>query len=99
MEERSLTVNSSFTSASPLEGRHGAARLDSHSTCVRPVQRPSPSSWKESSVAELKTWGQRVAEDPRYKEVKALVAQDKFDEAQALETQIALDVIGPRDPR
>jgi hypothetical protein len=50
-------------------------------------------------VAELKTWGQRVAEDPRYKEVKALVAQDKFDEAQALETQIALDVIGPRDPR
>jgi hypothetical protein len=99
MEKRSLTVNSSFTSASPLVGRDGAARLDSRLTCVRTAQRPSPSSWKESSVAELKTWGQRVVEDPRYKKVKELVAQDKFDEAQALETQIALDVIGPKDPR
>jgi hypothetical protein len=50
-------------------------------------------------MAELKTWGQRVAEDPRYKKVKELVAQDKFDEAQALENEIALDYRGPSDPR
>jgi hypothetical protein len=44
----------------------------------------------------VKTWGERVAEDPRYKKVKALVEQDKFDEAQDLENQIMLDVRGPR---
>jgi hypothetical protein len=48
-------------------------------------------------MAELKTWGQRVAEDPRYKEVQALVAQDRFDEAQALETKIMLDMIPPEE--
>ena len=42
---------------------------------------------------------QAVAEDPRYKRVKELVAQDKYDEAQDLENQIMLDVLGPRDPR
>jgi hypothetical protein len=47
-------------------------------------------------VAELKTWGQRVVEDPRYKAVKELVAQDRFDEAQDLENQIVLDICGPR---
>jgi hypothetical protein len=50
-------------------------------------------------MAELKTWGQRVAEDPRYKKVHELVTQDRFDEAQALENEIVLDICGPRDPR
>jgi hypothetical protein len=50
-------------------------------------------------MAERKTWGQQVAEDPRYTRVKALVAEDRFDEAQDLENQIVLDVTGPRDPR
>jgi hypothetical protein len=50
-------------------------------------------------MAERKTWGQQVAADPRYAKVKALVDQDRFDEAQDLENQIVLDVTGPRDPR
>jgi hypothetical protein len=45
-------------------------------------------------VADFKTWGQRVAEDPRYKTVQSLVTQDKYDEAQALENEIMLDVRG-----
>jgi hypothetical protein len=45
-------------------------------------------------VADFKTWGQRVAEDPRYTKVKALVDQDRYDEAQALENEIMLDVRG-----
>jgi len=45
-------------------------------------------------MAELKKGVQAVAEDPRYARVKELVAQDKFDEAQDLENQIMLDVIG-----
>lgn len=45
-------------------------------------------------MAEHKTWGQRVAEDPRYKTVQELAAQDRFDEAQDLENQIMLDVRG-----
>jgi hypothetical protein len=49
-------------------------------------------------VAELKTWGQQVAEDPRYRRVRELVTQGKYDEAQDLENQIVLDVTGPRDP-
>ena len=47
-------------------------------------------------MAQLKTWGQQVAEDPRYKKVQALAAQDRFDEAQALENEIVLDIQGPR---
>jgi hypothetical protein len=47
-------------------------------------------------VAELKTWGQKVVEDPRYKTVQEFVAQNKFDEAQALENEIVLDICGPR---
>jgi hypothetical protein len=43
-----------------------------------------------------KTWGEQVVEDPRYKTVQTLVAQDKFDEAQDLENQIMLDVRGPQ---
>ena len=50
-------------------------------------------------MAELKKGVQAVADDPRYKQVKALVAQDKYDEAQDLENQIMLDVLGPKDPR
>jgi hypothetical protein len=44
-----------------------------------------------------KTWGDRVAEDPRYARVKELVAQNKWDEAQDLENQIVLDIRGPKD--
>jgi hypothetical protein len=47
-------------------------------------------------VSELKKGIQAVADDPRYTRVKALADQDKFDEAQDLENQIILDVIGPR---
>ena len=47
-------------------------------------------------MAELKKGIQAVAEDPRYKRVKELAAQDKFDEAQDLENQIQLDLFGPR---
>jgi hypothetical protein len=47
-------------------------------------------------MAEFKTGIQRVAEDPRYQKVKALADQDRFDEAQALENEIMLDVIGPK---
>jgi hypothetical protein len=47
-------------------------------------------------MAGLKTWGQRLVEDPRYKKVEALVAQEQFDEAQDLENQIMLDVLGPK---
>ena len=50
-------------------------------------------------MAELKKGIHRVSEDPRYKRVKELVAQDKYDEAQDLENQIMLDVLGPKDPR
>ena len=68
---------------------------------MRAAQRTSSSLWKVTPVSKhrAKTWGQQVAEDPRYKKVKELVAQDKFDEAQDLENQIVLDVTGPRDPR
>lgn len=34
-----------------------------------------------------------VSSDPRYSEVKALAAQGKFDEAQAIENQIIKDVL------
>jgi hypothetical protein len=47
-------------------------------------------------MATFKTWGQRVAEDPRYKQVQALVDQDRYDEAQDLENQIMLDIRGPQ---
>ena len=42
---------------------------------------------------ELKTWGQLVAEDPRYQEVQNLVAQNRLGEAQALENGIMREVI------
>ena len=50
-------------------------------------------------MAELKKGVQAVAKDPRYVTVKELAAQGKWDEAQDLENQIQLDILGPKDPR
>lgn len=40
-----------------------------------------------------KTWGQLVTEDPRYRKVKRLVDQERFEEAQALENVIMDEVL------